>query len=63
MNTEPMLLLQIAEERRRRLLAEAERERLAGQVPASRRVATALRSLADRIDSPAAQGRTAPSLP
>lgn len=28
MDTEPMLLLQIAEERRRRLLEQAERERL-----------------------------------
>jgi CRP-like cAMP-binding protein len=63
MNTEPMLLLQIAEERRRRLLAEAERERLVGRTPASQRMASALRSLADRIDGPATNGRTAPSLP
>jgi len=63
MNLEPMLLLQIAEERRRRLLAEAERERLLGRVPASQRVAGALRSLADRIDTPNANGRTATSLP
>ena len=63
MNIEPMLLLQIAEERRRRLIQEAERERLLGREPAGRRIAGALRSLADRIDAPAANGRTAPSLP
>jgi len=63
MNLEPMLLLQIAEERRRRLLEEAERERLVARVTASSRVATALRSLADRIDAPAGKARTARSLP
>jgi len=63
MNLEPMLLLQIAEERRRRLLAEADRERLVGRMPASRRAAAALRSLAHRIDTPTAKGRTATSLP
>ena len=62
MNIEPMLLLQIAEERRRVLLEEAARERLLGRTPASRRVAAALRSLADRIDTSTTNGRTAPSL-
>jgi CRP-like cAMP-binding protein len=63
MNTEPMLLLQIAEERRRRLIDEAERERLLRRTPVTRRLATALRSLADRIDTPSPQGSTAASLP
>jgi hypothetical protein len=68
MNLEPMLLLTIAEERRRRLMEEAERERLVGRPPASKRLADALRAVAERLDeSPSPSGRpgvgVGPSLP
>jgi hypothetical protein len=62
MNYEAELLLALAEDRRRRLLAEAERERLAarrqpvnGGGGAGKAVAGWLRTAADHLDQPRTQ--------